>query len=166
MFIFENQYKDTKMENLEETNETQEQTTLIVSEEMRSYIYEIAKWAGFLAIVGFVFTGIMIISAFTIGAAMNTSPEIMLMAGQMGKFGGIFFTVICLVYAFAVFYPSLLMFKYSTKAKHGVLYGEQTSLNDALSKLKSLFKYWGIITIIFISLYIFFIISTLMARQV
>ncbi|MFA6276203.1 MAG: DUF5362 family protein [Pedobacter sp.] len=154
------------MENLEETNETQEQTTLIVSEEMRSYIYEIAKWAGFLAIVGFVFTGIMIISAFTIGAAMNTSPEIMLMAGQMGKFGGIFFTVICLVYAFAVFYPSLLMFKYSTKAKHGVLYGEQTSLNDALSKLKSLFKYWGIITIIFISLYIFFIISTLMARQV
>jgi hypothetical protein len=154
------------MENLEETNETQEQTTLVVSEEMRSYIYEIAKWAGFLAIVGFVFTGIMIISAFTIGAAMNTSPEIMLMAGPLGKFGGIFFTVICLVYAFAVFYPSLLMFKYSTKAKHGILYGEQSNLNDALSKLKSLFKYWGILTIIFVSLYILLIISSIMARQV
>ncbi|MBB2145419.1 hypothetical protein GM921_07985 [Pedobacter sp. LMG 31464] len=152
------------MENLEETTETHEQTTLVVSEEIRSYIYEIAKWAGFLAIVGFVFTGIMIIGAFTIGAAMNTSPEIMLMAGPLGKFGSIFFTVICLVYAFAVFYPSLLLFKYSTKAKHGVLYGEQGSLNDALSKLKSLFKYWGILTIIFISLYVLAIISSIMAK--
>jgi len=166
MFIFENQYKDPKMENLEETNETQEQTTLVVSEEMRSYIYEIAKWAGFLAIVGFVFTGMMIISGFTIGAAMNTSPEIMLMAGPLGKFGSVFFTVFSLIFAFAVFYPSLLMFKYSSKAKHGVLYGEQGSLNDAISKLKSLFKYWGILNIIFISLYILAVVSSIMTRQV
>ncbi|MFI5453668.1 DUF5362 family protein [Pedobacter sp. UC225_61] len=154
------------MENLEETNETPEQNNLVVSEEMRSHLYEIAKWAGFLAIVGFVFTGMMVIGAFTIGAAMNSSPEIMLMAGQMGRFGSIFFTVICLVYAFAVFYPSLLMFKYSSKAKQGILYGEQNSLNDALSKLKSLFKYWGILTIICISLYALLIISSIMASQV
>ncbi|MFD0940791.1 hypothetical protein [Pedobacter boryungensis] len=154
------------MENLEQTNDANEKITLIVSEEMRSYIYEIAKWAGFLAIVGFVFTGIMIIGAFTIGAAMNTSPEIMLMAGQMGKFGSIAFTAICLLYAFAVFYPSLLLFKYSTKAKHGVLYGDQINLDDAMSKLKSLFKYWGILTIIFISLYMLLIVSSIMNHQV
>lgn len=150
------------MENIEEASDLQ--STLVVSEEMRSYIYEMAKWARFLAVVGFVFTGLVTLTAFTIGSAMSTTPEIAAMVGKMGPAGGIVFTVFCLAYAFAIFYPSLLLFKYSVKAKLGVLYGEQISLNDALSKLKSLFKYWGIITIIFIGLYALLVLSSVLAQ--
>ncbi|HTM97180.1 MAG TPA: DUF5362 family protein [Pedobacter sp.] len=151
------------MENSEETNEQQNIPQLIISEDIRSYLYDMAKWANFLAIVGFVVAGLMIISSFTIGAAMNTNPELSaMMAGS--ALSPIGFTIFCLVFSFAIFYPSLLLFKYSTKAKIGVLYGEQASLDEAFSKLKSLFKYWGIATMIFIILYIMLVVLSGLAR--
>lgn len=149
------------MENTDQTTEQNEETRLIVTEEMRSYFYEIAKWSSFLAIVGFIFSGITIIGAFTVGSTIESNPQLAEMLGNFGALGKIFFTVVNLVFAFAIFYPSLLLFKYATKAKYGVLYGEQNSVNEAFSKLKSLFKYWGVITIIFISLYVLLIISVM-----
>lgn len=155
------------MENIEEpVSAQQEQPKLVVTEEMRSYFYQMAKWANFLAVVGFVFTGILIIGAFTVGATINSNPEMAKLVGSMGSLGSLGFTAICLVYAFAIFYPSMLLFKYSTKAKLGILYGEQTSLDEAFSQLKSLFKYWGIIVLIFIALYVFMILSVGMMSPV
>ena len=152
------------MEEKELIEITQPEVKLVVTEEMRSYIYEIAKWASFLAIVGFAFAGITILSAFTIGAVMNSNPQLLAMANTMGAAAGVVFTVMFLILAFAIFYPSLLMFKYATKAKIGVLYGDQASLDEAMSKLKSLFKYWGIITIIYLGFYALMIIATLMGK--
>ncbi len=150
------------MENTQESQETPNNLNLIVNEEIRSYIYEIAKWANFLAIVGFVFTGFMVISAFTVGAVINSSPQLLTMADSLGSIASIVFTIMLLIMAFAIFYPSLLMFKYAAKAKLGVLYGEQASLDEAMGKLKSLFKYWGILTIIYLAVYLLIIISTIM----
>lgn len=130
---------------------------LIVTEDMRSYLYDMAKWASFLAIVGFVITGFMVLASFTIGATMSTNPELakLLASSTLSPVG---FTIFCLIYALAIFYPSLLLFKYAVKAKQGILYGEQDSLNDALNNMKSLFKYWGILTFIGIILYIVLVI--------
>ena len=141
----------------ENTEDTVQQPPLVVSEDMRSYIYDMAKWANFLAIVGFVISGFLILTSFTIGSAMRTDPKLAaaMAASRLSPIG---ITVFCLVYAFAVFYPSLLMFKYASKAKLGVLYGEQASLDEAFGKMKSLFKFWGIITIALLSLYIVFIV--------
>lgn len=138
--------------------------TLIVTEDMRSYFYDIAKWANFLAVVGFVISGFMIISAFTIGAAVQTNPELAAMLGQMGKLGTGGITVFFLLYGFAIFYPSMLMLKYSIKAKQGILYNEQNNLDEALSKLKSLFKYWGIVTIVIMVLYAMMIVFTILGQ--
>lgn len=152
------------MEEKELKDVTQSEVKLVVTEEMRSYFYEIAKWASFLAIVGFAFAGITILSAFTIGAVMNSNPQLLAMANTMGAAAGVVFTVMFLILAFAIFYPSLLMFKYAAKAKIGVLYGDQASLDEAMSKLKSLFKYWGIITIVYLGFYALMIIATLMGK--
>jgi hypothetical protein len=148
---------------MENTTEVQEELKLVVTEEMRSHIYDIAKWASFLAIVGFVITGLMIFIAFGIGAVLNTNPTVAAMFGQMASLGGPTITAVFLIYAFVVFYPSLLLFKYASKAKLGVLYGEQTSLDAAMGKMKSLFKFWGVMIIIFISLNIFSLISMVMS---
>ena len=150
------------MENIEETAEIQKEMKLAVTEEMRSYFYEMAKWANFLAIVGFAFAGLTIISAFTIGAVMNTNPQMSAAAKMMGPAASVVFTIMFLLIAFAIFYPSLLMFKYASKAKLGVLYGEQASLVEAIAKLKSLFKFFGVITIVYLGLYALMILSTLM----
>ena len=152
------------MENQEETNEIPQETKLVVSEEMRSHFYEIAKWANFLAIIGFVVAGFTIISAFTVGAVISTNPQMSAMASKMGPGASVAFTIAFLIVAFAIFYPSLLLFKYATKAKLGVLYGEQASLNEAMGKLKSIFKYWGIITIIYIGLNIFMFLAQMAGK--
>lgn len=154
------------MENIEEpTLAEQQEPKLVVTEAMRSYFYDMAKWANFLAVVGFVFTGFIVIGAFTVGSTINSNPEMAKMLGPLGAMGSLAFTAICLVYAFAIFYPSILFFKYSTQAKIGVLYGEQASLEEAFGKLKSLFKYWGVVMIIFISLYLVMVFSTVMGAS-
>lgn len=81
--------------------------------------------------------------------------------GSLGSFG---FTAVYLVFAFAIFYPSILLFKYATKAKIGVLYAEQASLEEAIGKIRLLFKYWGIIVILFLGLYLFIILSTIAGK--
>lgn len=140
------------MQNIEEQEETIDQSQLIITEEIRSYIYDVAKWANFIAIVGFVIASFMLLAALTVGAALNTNPELGKMLGAMQNIGTGAITFVFIAYGLAIFYPSFLLFKYASKAKQGVLYGEQESLNDAFSKLKSLFKYWGVLVIIFIGL--------------
>lgn len=149
------------MQDIEEQEDATAHPQLIITEEIRSYIYDAAKWAHFLAIVGFVISGIMFLAALTLGSAMKSSPEVAAMMGELVKIGGTAITIVFIAYALAIFYPSLLLFSYAKKAKLGVLYGEQESLNDAFNKLKSLFKYWGVLVLIFIGLNVFSVITRL-----
>jgi hypothetical protein len=146
----ENTEETTNQPQAEETVQTA-QPALTVNEEMRSHFYEMAKWAKFLGIVGFVITGLMVIGALAAGATMSALSKFG--GGQLAALSGGAFTFVFMLYAVMIFYPSLLMYQYSSNAKTGVLYGEQFNLTHAIGKLKSLFKFWGIVTIIFISLY-------------
>lgn len=142
--------------------ENQKHPQLIVTEDMRSFIYDMAKWANFLGIVGFVISAFMLMAALTIGPTINSNPEMAKMLGQLGAMDGTTFSIVFLIYGFAIFFPSLLLVRYAAKAKHGVLYGEQTSLDEGMGKLKSLFKYFGVLTIIFIGLYLLTLISAVL----
>jgi len=149
------------MDNFEEIKpeliESEEADTLWVSEDVRSYIYEASKWTKFLSIVGFVFTAMIAISAFSAGAVLNSlamlSPE-----NPLVKMGSAAVTVLYLLFALLYFYPSFLLFRFSNAASQAVLYADQASLGAAMSKLKSFFKFWGILTIVFIIFYILGII--------
>jgi len=153
------------MENFEETKpellESEEPVTLMVSEDIRSYIYDTAKWSRFLSVVGFIFSALIAISAFSVAAILGSlqasMPNNPLL--QLGS-GGI--TAIYLVIAFLQFYPSLLLFKFSSAANQAVLYGDQASLTAAMSKLKSFFKFFGVLTIAFIVFYIVTILLSIM----
>jgi hypothetical protein len=145
------------MENTAENQETEQAPGLIVTEDMRSYIYETAKWANFLAIVGFIISALMVLFAFSAGATMGTNPGLAALFKSQVLSPAVF-TFFMLLYALAIFYPSLLMFRYAGRAKLGVLYTEQDSLSEAMAIMKSLFKYYGILVIIVISLYLILII--------
>ncbi len=130
---------------------------LIITEDVRSYIYETAKWTKFLSIVGFILTGMMAMIALSVGSVMDSMSEIPAYSGLAAMGSGVFiffYLLLALVY----FYPSYLMYKFSSAAKLAVLYGSQESLSEAMSKMKSIFKFWGILTIVFISLYVLMIV--------
>lgn len=132
-----------------------DEVKLVVTEDMRSYIYDITKWARFISIVGFVISIFLIMAAFSISALMNSNPDVAAQLNQLGSNGSTVITVLYLVLGLLLFYPSILLNKISKKAKQGVLFGDQESLNQSFASLKSLFKFWGIVTILII-VFLFF----------
>ncbi len=131
-------------------NQEPAEVKLIVSEEMRSYLYDITKWTRFLAIAGFVFSAMLILISLSIGALLSGNPALSKQLGPLAEGGSTILTVLYLIMALLFFYPSLLMFKFSNKSKQAVLFGDQESLNEAVLNLKSLFKYWGILALVLI----------------
>lgn len=140
------------MEEFEETKpDHTEVETLIVTEDIRSYIYETAKWAKFLSVMGFIFCVLIILLALSLPAilaamtAMGKNPMMGIATGAL--------SVIYILFALLYFYPSLMLFKYANSAKKAVLFLDQESLAEAMSKMKSFFKFWGILTIVMLGLY-------------
>lgn len=153
------------MDQLEENNQEDfqnEEINLVVNEDMRSYLYETAKWARFLSIVGFLMTGLLVMIAFSASAfetALTQTPG----GEQMAQLGSTMLMIMMLIFALIYFYPSLMLFKYATSAKTAVLYGDQESLVTAMAKMKSFFKFWGILTLVMISFYMLSIFAAVVA---
>ncbi len=154
------------MEHLEEQSPKDiihEQATLVVTEEIRSYIYETAKWARFLSIVGFVITGWLIIVAFST-SAFETAFQQTIISVQLAELGSTVLMIFFLLTALVYFYPSLMLFKYATAAKTAVLYGVQESLEIAMAKMKSFFKFWAILTIVMLAFYAIAMLAVVVAN--
>lgn len=130
---------------------------LVITEDIRSYIYQAAKWAKFLSIVGFIVTGLMVMIALSVQSVMQSLSEIPAYAGLVALGSGVimfFYLLLALLY----FYPSYLMYKFSSAAKLAVLYGNQESLSEAMAKMKSIFKFFGVVTVIIISMYVLMVV--------
>lgn len=147
-------YNDPEIEQ-EAADEMQ---PLIITEDIRSYIYETAKWTKFMSIVGFIVTALMVLIALSVSSVMQSMSEIPAYQGLVGLGSGVI-TVFYLLIALVYFYPSFLMYKFSSAAKVAVFYGSQESLSTAMSKMKSIFKFWGILTIIIIAIYVLMIVG-------
>ena len=153
----EERYEDTT-----EQNQQPDPVLLTITEDIRSFIYESSKWTKFLAIVGFVFTGFMILLSFSVGAIMASMNS--MVGAQNNPYAAMgtgFLTVLLLVTAAIYFYPSFILFKFSTAAKQAVLYGDQDSLSIAMGKMKSFFKFWGILLIVLLGFYALAIVTAI-----
>lgn len=116
-----------------------------ISVESKSFLIESAKWGRFLAIVGFVMLGIMVIaSLFMIGAAASIRG----MGGQAAMMGIIYLVMVALY-----FFPTFYLFKFSTKIKAGLTGGSQDDTTEGFQNLKSMFKFMGILMIVVLSFY-------------
>ena len=151
------------MDDFEETKPEfqgeEEVDALWILEDVRSYIYDMAKWTKFLSVVGFVLSAMMALFAF-----VGTQAYVDMMAAASPgnpilKIGAGGFTIIYLLVALLQFYPSFLLFKFSNAAMQAVLFADQASLSIAMAKLKSFFKFWGVLTMVFIGFYVFVILG-------
>jgi len=78
---------------------------------------------------------------------------------DIGYFSTGFVTVIILVAALILFFPVLYLYNYATKLRRALRNNEQAVLTESLKNLKSFFKFYGILAIIVISLYILMFIG-------
>lgn len=118
-----------------------------------------AKWARFLAIVGFVVIGLMVLFGFFAGSlmtgfmAMQGATVGMPMGNAMAGFG-VMYTVIFLVIALLYFFPTLYLFNFATRtlrAVNGAFDGP--SFSGATEALRKLFAFMGVLTVIVLCLY-------------
>lgn len=124
---------------------------------MKGYLTETARWGKFLAIVGFVGIGFIVIVAFSIGALfekIGNQPgmEAMNAIGGASAFGTIF-TVVYLLCAVFMFFPTLYLFKFSIGILKSLPSLDSDGIEKALSNLKSLYKFYGIFTLIILAFY-------------
>jgi hypothetical protein len=112
------------------------------------------KWTMFLAIIGFIFLGIIIVivgiagtflSAFNLGEAGSGIPESLMF---MVIFG------LAVVY----FLPLLFLFRFSKHTTQAVQTLDNLELKKAFKNLKSYFRYLGVLIIIVLTLYLLAIV--------
>lgn len=118
----------------------------------KAYLLSSAKWARFLAIVGFVMVGLMALFAFMAGTIFSSMSALAPQMGMMGNSFGAVFTVLYLGFAILYFFPTWYLFKFATNAIKAIE-TKSASLTEAFSNLKSCFKFWGVMFIVILGFY-------------
>jgi len=125
----------------------------VITESSRSFLRETAKWAKFLAIVGFVMVGLMVLFGLFFGSIMGAAMTGMEDAGLEQALGGGAFGFIYVVIALLYFFPTLYLYRFATRTKQALANSDSEGLAWGLEQLKSCFKFMGIMMIVMLSFY-------------
>jgi len=127
--------------------------------EIRAYLTETAKWGMFLAVMGYIGIGLMVLVGIgvMVGAA---SQSIEGLAGNMGPFG-LIYIALAVLYFFPVYY----LHQFAVKMKQGLTSQDSMSITSGFENLKSLFKFMGIFCIVILSIYAVIIIVALLTSS-
>ena len=132
------------MENLDLLN-----NDLQLSPQGLSYLTESAKWGKFLAIIGFIFCGFIAILAFILPAVIAQFPVYKNFSSSMQTS----LTILYLAGAVLLFFPCFYLYRFSLKIQSAIKSVNQEVFDESLMNLKSMFKFYGILTIILLSIY-------------
>ena len=125
--------------------------------ELKNHLLETAKWAKFLSIVGFIFVGLIVILAFGMGTIMSNAfdnlPENNPAAAMFQGGMGVGITILYLLFALLYFFPTLYLYQFSSRIKLALYNEQEIDFTFAFSRLKSFFKFWGILFIIILGFY-------------
>jgi len=78
-----------------------------LTEQAKKHLLEASKWANFIAIVGFIAIGLLIIMSFSIGTILASLPE-----GSLGGLSPQFFSFFYLIAAGIYFIPVFFLFQF------------------------------------------------------
>jgi hypothetical protein len=123
-----------------------------LDETAKAHLLETTRWTKFLAIMGFIFTGLLIIVAFAMmgsGSLLSAFSPGLAGAG-MGLGMGIAYLFVALIYL----YPAYALFKFSSCTKKGINTGNQELINDGFRHQKNMYRFFGIMLIILIIVYL------------
>ena len=124
-----------------------------LSDQAKKYLLEASKWANFIAIFGFIAIGLLIIMSFSMGTILASLPE-----DSLGGLSPKFFSFFYLIAAGIYFIPVFFLFQFAQKTKQALIEDDHNLLTFGLKKLKSHYKFIGILFIVLITLYLFLIL--------
>jgi hypothetical protein len=125
--------------------------------ESLEFLNTTAKWTKFLAIMGFIGIGIMLLLGLFMGvifSSLNNFPTYTSFHFPMNLLG-MFYLILAAVYIFPVIYLN----NFSNYTSKAVAFRNTELLTTALSNIKKHFKYMGILVICLIASYLLVIIA-------
>jgi uncharacterized membrane protein YjgN (DUF898 family) len=139
-----------------------------IDQTSKAHLWEAAKWARFLAIIGFIMCGIIAIIGIFAGSIFSTFSSKYDDYGGASAFGSGMAVVMIVMYvgiAVIYFFPCLFLLRFANHMKNALSTNDQITLNTSFQNLKIMFRYVGIVTIIIISFYILFILFAILTAM-
>ena len=122
---------------------------LIIDWRSKEFLKETAKWTKFLAILGFVGIGFMVLGSLV----MLFAPSSLMSNGDFPFGGKIFMMLLYLAFAVLYYFPISYLYQFSENTKKAIENNDNNAIRDAFEFLKSHYKFIGILTIILLSFY-------------
>lgn len=116
---------------------------LLINDLTKANLNSTAKWGKFLAITGFVFFGFMIIGGIAIQVVTPSLNSYGYNTPYLQYLG-----IVYIVSGAIMFVPCILLLKFSNKILNAIISSNQENLDAAFVNLKSMFKFYGILTIV------------------
>jgi len=139
---------------------------LQVSPQAQSYLTESARWGKFLAIMGFIVCGFMMILSFFMPVFLTQLPPYNSVSTEFSSGMKVGMTIVYLLLALLSFFPCFYLYKFSVKMQSAVKMVSQENFDESLMNLKSVFKFYGIFVIIILAFYaLAFIIGIIAAAM-
>ncbi|MDC0230424.1 hypothetical protein OAK19_00525 [Aureispira] len=123
---------------------------LSISTASQDFLLTTCKWTKFLAILGFIFIGFMIlgiVSFFLIGQAFSSGA-----GGGIAGMGMMLMPIYLLIIA-VNFYPTRFLYRFSTLTKDGIENNSNDLITSGFENLKSFFKFIGMLMAIILGIY-------------
>ena len=106
-----------------------------------------AKWAKFLAIVNFVFIGLLVIIAIFAGSVISS------MGGMYGApVGGGLITITYLIIALIAFFPTYFLLMFATNLQKAIAGNDTPTLTESFKFMNKYYLFVGVMTIIALAL--------------
>lgn len=144
MSDFDNQYKSPETQIVPEGKQVAGNLT----ETMLKHLKEASPWCRFIGILGFVGSGFMAVSGFFLLVASVAASSF------FSEFGNIPFWILSLIYiagAVILLFPSLFTFRYGDRIRKYQYSNSDEDMEEAFKNNKSLWKFTGIMYIIYLA---------------
>lgn len=132
---------------------------ITLSDDALRQISQTAKWAQFLAIIGFVLTALIVVAGLFMGSFMSIFKEMGGGTTPMPRMPFMALSVIYVILGGVYFIPSWFLYKFSTETRKALFGSDEEILTQAFANLRRTFKFLGIMTIVIIGLYALVIIA-------
>lgn len=116
--------------------------------EIRNHLFEVAKWAQFLSIVGFIFTGLLFLGALSI-RSLDASVN------SIFPYASLLLMLVYLVLASIYFFPVVYLYRFSLKMKSALSQNDEAGITEAFRSLKAHYRFLGILTVLILAFYTF-----------
>lgn len=125
---------------------------LDLSDSLKSDLLETSRWGKFMAIVGFMSVGILLLLAFSLLFSGD-------LGGQMAGVSSLSIAVLYFVLGIVYLFPVYFLYKYSSQLKRALMGEDQYEFESAFRNLKKLFVFLGVVTAITLVFYTLAIIA-------